>query len=173
MSYVQKYPLEKALEKIEQHDLLPTGVVNLGEVFYPKGHGKLYSLVERDSHLSVIVSYTMKRVKGDKYVCNQFDFPLSVLSWFPKALHEFRKPPVEGGLHAGAMTTQDVDVDGEMLCIQSTTSGYSLINRSRNENEEEEWYEPIEIFLDYDLLYDHGLLALWESLGQKYERGEL
>lgn len=52
------------------------------------------------------------------YRCSQDDFPLEFLSWFPAALIEFQKPPVEGGLRAGAMTTPGIEVGGEMLCIQ-------------------------------------------------------
>lgn len=36
-----------------------------------------------------------------------------------------------------------------------------------------QFYRPTDLSLDHELLYDEGLLALWKSLGEKYERGEL
>ena len=111
---------------------------------------------------------------GDKYVCSQDDFPLKVLSWFSKTLEEFQKPPAEGGLHAGAMTSADEDVEGEMLCVQSATEGYYLVNWSRQSPLGfDDSYEPTEISLSYHLLYDLGILDLIKGLGEKYEKGLL
>lgn len=177
MSYITpKYPVLEPLPVIQHHDQLPPGAIELGRCIDTTEVEDLYVLVKHKSHLSILVAY--RNVKTQKYYCKQYDFPLKALSWFPQALEEFRKPPAEGGLHAGAMISKDVDVDGEMLAVGSTTSGYCLINRSRNDHRNdhyrpEEHYAPIEISLSYDFLYRLGFLDLWKSLGEKYERGEL
>jgi hypothetical protein len=178
MSYITpKYPVLESLSVIPQHDPLPTGVNYLGHCLdNTSGRDKLFTLTNHRNHLSLLVSYHAG--PNDQYFCKQYDFPLKALSWFPKALEEIRKPPAEGGLHAGAMISKDVDVDGEMLAVGSTTSGYCLINRSRNDHRNdhhrpEEHYAPIEISLSYNFLYRLGFLDLWKSLGEKYERGEL
>ncbi|ABD83026.1 hypothetical protein Sde_3771 [Saccharophagus degradans 2-40] len=36
------------------------------------------------------------------YICAQTDVTFTFLEWFPRALSDFVRPPVEGGLHAGA-----------------------------------------------------------------------
>ncbi|RMF18862.1 MAG: hypothetical protein D6758_03335, partial [Gammaproteobacteria bacterium] len=83
----------------------------------------------------------------------------------------FRKPPAEGGLHAGAMMAPEEDVDGEMLAVGSTTDGYSITNFSRSSNPG--YYNPAAIYLTWEQLYEMGLLDLWKQLCDKYERGEL
>lgn len=119
----------------------------------------------------MLVAY--HNVKTFQYHCKQFDFPLRVLVWFPWALDEFRKSPAEGGLHAGAMTTRDFDVDGEMLCVQNTSDGYALVNRPRNVQDRVSGYEPVDISLSLEFLYEDGFLDLWKALGKKNERGEI
>lgn len=175
MSYtIQKYPVLEPLPLIERHDQLPPGAVDLGHCVDTTEAIKTFMLVKRGNHLSILKSWVSRLKTGDKYACKQFDYPLRVLSWFPQALEEFRRPPAQGGLHAGAMTTEDMDVDGEMLCIQSTTDGYALMNRSRNDHRAVgSSYRPIQVSLSYHFLYDLGFLDLWKSLGDKYERGEL
>lgn len=178
MSYVQPYPLQPALLKIDRHDQLPSGAIELGRCLDtteddPR-HANLYIFVKRNNKLSILKSYTLPLKTGPQYYCDQFDFPLKVLSWFPKALDEFRKPPIEGGLHAGAMISPDQNVDGEMLAVGSTTDGYDLTNRSRQGPlGSGESYEPTRISLKWDFLYTLGFLDLWKDLGQKYERGLL
>ena len=172
--YVQKYPLKPALPKIIRHDQLPADAIELARLQDTEDHKNLYTFVQRDQKLSILTSFVMHLKTGDKYVCCQDDFPLKVLSWFPRALTDFQKPPAEGGLHAGAMTSADEDVDGEMLCVQSTIDGYSLVNRSRQSPLGfDDSYEPTEISLSYHLLYDLGLLDLIKELGEKYEKGLL
>ena len=178
MSYITpKYPVLKPLPVIQQHDKLPDCANYLGHCLdNTSGRDKLFTLVNHENHLSLLVSYCAG--PNDQYYCDQYDFPLKSLSWFPIALEEFRKPPAEGGLHAGAMISKDVDIDGEMLAVGSTTNGYCLINRSRNDHsydnyKAEEHYMPIEISLSYEFLYRLGFLDLWKSLGEKYKRGEI
>ncbi|ROS00190.1 hypothetical protein EDC56_2827 [Sinobacterium caligoides] len=173
MSRVQKYPLLTPLSRIDRHDQLPQGVVELGRFLdsRPQLRERLYLLVKHEDHLALLISYHSG--PKNQYYCKQYDLPLKALSWFPWALEEFRKPPAEGGLHAGAMTSKDMDVDGEMLCVQSTTDGYALVNRSRNKQGTASNYDPVDISLSWTFLYELGFLALWRSLGEKYERGEL
>lgn len=168
-----KYSLETPLTRIHGPDQLPAGSVELGQVKTSPLPGKpVYRLIKHEDHLTIHHYYYFRPV--NKYVSDQYDFPLEALSWFPWALEEFRKPPAESGLHAGAMTTKDMDVGGEMLCVQSEIDGYALLNRSRNEQDGSlEYFDTMEISLSYDLLYDHGLLALWKSLGKKFDRGEI
>lgn len=177
MSYIQNYPLLPPFEKIKRHDQLPNGADQIGKLC--RGHTKYdpcYLFIKRGDKLSILITHIMDLATGDVYVCHQKDFPLKVLSWFPRALEQFRKPPAEGGLHAGAMISQDEDVDGEMLAVGSTTRGYNITNWSRDADgidADSNFYEPTNLSLPYELLYDEGLLALWKSLGEKYERGEL
>lgn len=177
MSYIQEYPLVPPLEKITRHDQLPSGATLLGQL--DKGetdYDPSYFFVKRHDKLSILIAHIMDLTMGDRYVCHQYDFPLKVLSWFPKALEEFRKPPAEGGLHAGAMISKDEDVDGEMLAVGSTTQGYNITNWSRHAKGVDgnpSFYRPTTLDLDYDLLYDLGLLDLWKSLGERYKQGDL
>ena len=172
MSYIQKYPVVTALSTITHHEQLPSGAVEIGRLMDTTEREKLHVFVKRGTFLSILSSY--KNLKTQQYYCTQYDFPLKILSWFPKALDEFRKPPAEGGLHAGAMTSVDEDVDGEMHCIHAATQGYYLVNSSRmSPLASPNSYMPSQISLSYHFLYDLGLLAFWKALGEKYERGEL
>ncbi|GAB1261891.1 hypothetical protein [Aurantivibrio plasticivorans] len=167
-----KYPLAPALTKIVRHDALPNDAVLLGTMLDSSdGNDELYSLVGYQNHLTVLVSYNTG--PNNTYYCDQFDFPLRALAWFPQALDEFRKSPSEGGLHAGAMISTDTDIDGEMLAVGSTTSGYAITNWSRNQQNPVGDYDPAELSLSWTFLYELGFLDLWKSLGEKYERGEI
>jgi hypothetical protein len=172
--YVQEYPLLESLLEITHHENLPPDAIEIGRCIDTTESEQLYVLVKQGNHLSLLCSFTLHRKTGDKYVCYQFDFPLKALSWFPKALEDFRRPPAEGGLHAGAMISSDEDVDGEMLCVGSTTDGYFIINWSRQSPLAfGESYKPTDLSLSYNFLYHLGFLDLWKRLGEKYERGEL
>lgn len=178
MSYIKKYPLVAPLTKIEKHDQLPENSQVIGNISY--GHNpedNEYIFLKRGNFLSII-GWCVQTLKNGRvlYICDQYDFPLKVLSWFPKALEEFKKPSAQGGLHAGAMISGDQNVDGEMLAVGSMTDGYNLKNRSRDADgmdADPDYYEPTNLSLPYELLEDYGLLALWKDLGEKYERGEL
>ena len=111
MSYVQNHPLLPPLDKINRHDQLP----NNCQIIAQRQEGNLQDdvlmiLAKRGKHLSILETYTTEWKSGPVYSCDQYDFPLKVLSWFPKSLEEFIKPPANGGLHAGAMTSGDQDV---------------------------------------------------------------
>jgi hypothetical protein len=171
MGRVQLYPLREPIYHIQRHDQIPPTAQLLGKcVDTSTGRDKLYTLVKQNKFLSVLVSY--RAGPHDQYYCSQYDFPLRVLAWFPWALGEFRKSPFVGGLHAGAMTSADMEVDGEMLCVQNTCDGYALVNRSRNQQDPISDYDPVDISLSWDFLYKKGFLELWESLGEAYLRGE-
>ncbi len=115
------------------------------------------------------------------YRCAQNDFPMKFLPWFSSALTEFQKPPSEGGLHAGAMTSADEDVGGEMLCIQRVMSisrgqgGYCVLNRSRCERGKDvnNKFTSHEVSWADNFLYEDGLLDLIIELAEKYQRGEI
>ena len=172
MSRLQLYPLKTPLVHIHRHDQIPSFAKELGRrPDRSTGREKLYVLVQQHQYLTALVAY--RAGPQDQYYCDQYDFPLRVLVWFPWALEEFRKSPSEGGLHAGAMTSADMDVDGEMLCVQNTSDGYALVNRSRNKQDPISDYDPVDISLSWDFLYKDGFLDLWKSLGEKYERGQL
>lgn len=176
MSYtIQEYPLAEPLQQFYRHDNRSSQEPKLDELTdttHP-GQKDLYTLVKNNKHLSILISWIGG--PNNEYCCEQYDFPLKVLSWFPWALEEFRKPPAEGGLHAGAMISKDMDVDGEMLAVGSSTDGYYIINWSRNVHDgiDSEDYEPMKLYLEWDFLYKQGFLELWKELSKKYERGEL
>ena len=106
---------------------------------------------------------------------------MEFLTWFSKSLTEFQKSPIEGGLPAGAMTSADEDVGGEMLCIQRAVGaggghgGYTVRNRSRCKkgydiNTE---FEPDDISWSDNFLFEGGLLDLIKDLGEKFEQRKL
>jgi len=171
MSYtVQNYPLLDPIQRIERHDQLPLRTVELLSCTdNSSGRDKCYTFVKQKDHLSLLVSYYSG--PNYQYYCKQYDFPLAVLSWFPWALEEFRKPPAEGGLHAGAMISKDMDVEGEMLAVGSTTDGYCITNWSRNKRGTTSDYDPVEVSLSWSFLYERGFLAMWQKLGERYEQG--
>ena len=177
MSYIKKYPLLPPLAKIERHDQLPEGAVVIGQCRQgEKENNPNYVFVKRGQFLTLLVTYVSEWKGQKKYKCWQYDFPLKVLNWFPKALADFQRPPADGGLHAGAMISKDQDVDGEMLAVGSTTRGYNITNWSRDTDgvdADPAYYEPTTIDLSYELLNDFGLLRLWKELGDKYDAGEL
>ncbi|GAA3943887.1 hypothetical protein [Litoribacillus peritrichatus] len=172
MTYIQEYSVAASLPSITDHNYLPCDATEIGRLMDTTEREKLYVLIKRNQYLSILAVF--RNLKTNKYCCTQYDFPLKVLSWFPKALEEFQKAPAEGGLHAGAMSSVDEDVDGEMLCVQAATQGYYIVNWSRQSPiAVTTAYKPTEISFSYHFLYDLGFLELWKDLGEKYERGEI
>ncbi|TLM76386.1 hypothetical protein ACONUD_05355 [Microbulbifer harenosus] len=177
-----KYPVKEQLPKIAHHEQLPEGAVELARIADPNSERYTIFFVRQGKFLSVLEAGSWLLKDGTPhYRCSQVDFPLGVLPWFADTLTEFRKPPAQGGLHAGAMTSADEDVEGEMLCIQRAMSagrgvgGYSIVNRSRKDHSArlEEHFSPHRITFADNFLYDAGLLDLIKDLGEKYRRGEL
>lgn len=170
---VQKYPLKHPLTTIQRHEQLPEGTVVLGacvDKSIPL-YDSTYTLLKHEGYLSVVRSWISGKVPS--YKITQKDFPLRTLSWLPWALETYRKPPSAGGLHAGAMISKDMDVDGEILTIGSMVNGYVLTNWTRNQHHPLSDFDPATVYLSYELLYDYGLLDMWTKLGQKYGRGEI
>ncbi|HEY8567935.1 hypothetical protein [Microbulbifer sp.] len=176
-----KYPIKEQLPRIEHHERLPDGAVELARTTDPN-EGNTVLFVRQGDHLSLLRAVSRLRMGTIPYYrCSQADFPLGVLPWFADTLTEFRKPPAQGGLHAGAMTSTDADVEGEMLCIQRAMNagpgvgGYAIVNRSRKDRSVhlEEHFSPHRITFADNFLYEAGLLDLIKDLGEKYRRGEL
>jgi hypothetical protein len=175
------YAVKPALPEIARHDQLPAGCQHLA---YLKDNtcNTHWHFVNNNRHLSILNVADRQREDGSHYYrCNHDDFPLEFLTWFPDALAEFQKLPAEGGLRAGAMTTSDIEVGGEMLCIQRALGvdqdrgGYAVMNRSRclkNKNIETS-FTPHEVIWASRFLYEGGLLDLISKLGEKYRRGIL
>ena len=176
-----KYPQQALLPKITDHTSLPAHAVELARISDRLNYRGLYIFLKID-RLLVIVKVYGPEISGSKhYIIDQFEAPLGVLPWFADALNEFIKPPVQGGLHAGAMTSADQNVEGDMLCIQRAMdagngqSGYVIVNRSRPNWQTLQWhgYRASEITFADNFLYDGGLLPLFTELGEKYKKGVL
>ncbi|WP_027671599.1 hypothetical protein [Rheinheimera baltica] len=171
MAYVQRFPSLSPLPLISDHTRLPQDAKLIdSQVLHQPLRDKLLSFVTRgSSHLSILSSTTYELPDATlKYSCVQHDFPIEVLIWFPKALEEFRRPPAQGGLHAGAMISNYVDVCGEMLTVGRTTEGYALTNWSRSKHGNKS-FAPIELALDSYFLFEQGFLQRWQSLGERYK----
>lgn len=175
------YTVLPSLPEILRHDTLPAGAVELGRIVnsYDKD---LWLFVKNAEHLSLLSVASRYLADGRPYYrCAQADFPLEFLVWFPPALEDFQRPPAEGGLHAGGMTTPDQNVDGEMLCIQRALGaggglgGYAALNRSRCRKgyDPKTEFDPHEVSWPSSFLYDDGLLDLIKQLGEKYKAGTL
>ena len=176
MPYIQNHPLLEPLPKIEHHNQLTVNQIKLAELPYTEMHAgnsytKTYSLIQQNNQLSVLVSFHYGHDK--KYGCAQYDFPLAVLSWFPKTLEKFRNGEKFEEPGGTGMTTPDINVDGEFLTVSRSTSGYHLSNWSRNSSLDEEGFAPVTLPLTEDFLYKQGLLDTWIKLGERFENGTL
>ena len=176
-----KYPIKDNLPTIIHHDKLPHDATELGRIYDPR-ENDTWVFAKNTQSLSIIDASSYQLKDGTpRYAIAQNDFPLEFLPWFAKALTEFQKPPAEGGLPAGAMTSADEDVGGEMLCIQRAmgagggSGGHAVLNRSRCERgcEVNTKFEPHEVSWGDSLLFEGGLLDLIKDLGEKFEQGKL
>lgn len=175
------YSLKVALPEITRHDFLPAGCTVLADLKDNTCSTHWY-FVKNNGFLSILDVANRTLADGSNYYrCSNDDFPLEFLTWFPDALIEFQKTPAEGGLYAGAMTTPDIEVGGEMLCVQRALGvdqdrgGYAVMNRSRcvkNKNIEIS-FTPHEVIWASRFLYDGGLLDLIKYLGQKLVEGKV
>ena len=184
MMFVQKpkYSVKPQLPEILDHEHLPAGAVELARINDRLNYQKDFVFVKNNEGLSIVRAETRLMPTGkEMYFIDQTDFPLGFLSWFPRALREFQKPPVKGGLPAGAMSSPDQDVEGEMLCIQrlmdagNHQQGYRVLNRSRCRRGVtlEGHFDAQKIDFAENFLYEGGLLKLIEDLGQRYEQGAI
>ncbi len=175
------YPVEIDLPLIEKHDQLAAGCTHLTNIRDNTADRHLY-FVRNNGHLSILDVVDRPLPDGGRYQrCAQDDFPLEFLIWFPIALEEFIKPPAEGGLHAGGMSTPDMEVGGEMLSLiralgsDQGRGGYGVDNYSRCKRgyDPETEFEPHSVSWASRLLYDGGLLDLIKDLGKRYQAGRL
>jgi hypothetical protein len=175
------YPVKPDVPLITRHNQLPNGCSLLAHIPDNTTDRRLY-FVNNNGHLSVLDMVDRHFDDGDHYYrCAQDDFPLEFLIWFPIALEEFQKPPVEGGLHPGGMTTPDMYVGGEMLCLQRALGsdqgrgGYGVRNRSRCKKgyDPETDFEPHDVSWASRFLYEGGLLKLITELGGRLKTGQL
>ena len=181
MPATAKYPQIELFEKITRHDNLPPEAELLGSIQDKLNYNDLYLFLKLHEKL-VIVTASGPEISGSKhYIIGQFEAPLGMLSWFANALSDFSRTPAEGGLPAGAMSSADQDVEGEMLCIQRAMDagnhqqGYIIRNRSRPDRfvlSLGDYDSSLIIFPD-NFLFEGGLLKLFQNLGEKYEQGTL
>lgn len=88
MPYIQKYSILEPLPLIKHHKQLPSDSMQLAHLIDPYSVRKHdYAFLKCNNHLGILISYTKHLKNGiSKYKYCQYDFPLKVLSWFPKAL---------------------------------------------------------------------------------------
>jgi hypothetical protein len=135
----------------------------------------------KNTHLVILIADEEEPIDAKFYGVGQFEAPIEFLSWFSMALDDYIKPSAQGGLHSGAMTSQDQNVGGEMMCIQramdagNNQQGYIVVNRSRENRFMKSLgsYRPLEKCFAENFLYEGGLLNLIKNLGGKFEHGEL
>ena len=178
-----KYPIKNNITQINRHDQLPPGATKLAEIRDSlNSQYDTLMFVKNSGSLSILNHATRVKKDGSPfYRCSQSDFPMEFLPWFAKALTEFQKPPIEGGLPSGAMTSTDEDVGGEMLCIQRAMGagnghgGYTIRNRSRCKrgNDIDTEFEPHTVSWGDNFLFEGGLLDLIKDLRKQFEQGKL
>ena len=177
-----KYPVKDNIRKIENHDQLPSGAVELARLQDTVSEQKLlWVFIKNKGMLSILTPRTYN-VKGaqPKYHCPQYDFPLEALAWFPQALTGFR----EGKGGGGIMSSADHNVGGEMLAVitlmgcDAPWGGYAIENKSRchrNVAKEEvnTSFRPHEVSWPTRFLYEGGLMDLLKDLAKRYEDGKI
>jgi hypothetical protein len=177
-----KYFVKPNLPLITRHDQLPSGAIELARIQDNTQERVLWIFVKNNTGLSILyVAQWTKKNGQQEYLCSQDDFPMEFLTWFHDALTDFQKPPAEGGLRAGAMTSADQDVGGEMLSIVSAIGedrgygGYTVNNWSRCQRRYDHSTEftPHEVSWAQRFLQEGGLLDLIKSLADQYKKGTL
>ena len=177
-----KYPLENNIRKIEDHNHLPPGAIELARLQDGVSLQKdLWIFVKNEGMLSILTPFVLKpKNVPPEYMCPQYDFPLEALAWFPLALTGFR----EGKGGGGIMSSADHNVDGEMLAvitlmgIDDGRGGYSIENKSRCDRDVAEedintYYEPHKASWPTRFLYEGGLMDLLKDLAKRYEDGKI
>ena len=123
----------------------------------------------------LIIADAAFRKSRNKWLHYQIEFPKRGLLWFLDTLKEkFFKTAAEGGLPKGVFNT-DAVVDGERLKIGRAFNadgngggGYSFVTLDRKDGNLAKKY----IFSDA-LLFEHGLMDLFEQIAAKIRSGEL
>lgn len=176
-----KYPLKSQLPAIARHDQLPAGAHELARLEDTVSTAEdLWLLVYNNGGLSLLSVCDKLLANGQPfYLCSQSDFPLAFLAWFHPALVDFKKPPAEGGLPAGAMASGDQNVGGEMLNLQRALGidggrgGYCVSNYSRcvRGKDADTHFTPQECMWSDRLLNEGGLLQLIDALAAQHALG--
>lgn len=152
--------------------------MEIARIYDRLGANGLLMLVKIETTLVLLSISVPGFTRARAYAIDQLEVPMGFLPWFADALNGFRKPPAEGGLHAGAMTTADEDVESEMLCIQRSMhagdggGGYVVVNRSRPSRLYKGYGSSETTFAD-NFLFEGGLLNLITELGEKYRKSLL
>lgn len=173
-----KYSQEKLLPEIDNHFKIPQVYKEIARIRDTSNYGDMCLFLKYNQYLVIALVDDEIEFGDPRYGVDQFEAPLELLTWFPKALDEFIKPSSKGGLHPGAMTSQDEDVGGEMLCVQramdagNNQGGYTIVNRSRP-SRLYHGYNPSRMTFPENFLYQGGLLDLIKDLGEKYQRNQL
>lgn len=177
-----KYPIKTQLPEITNHNHLPDGAVELARINDTDRTTLSYVFVKNAGYLSIVIPRYLHLKTRIDYFCVQCDFPMGFLPWFATALSNFQTPPTKGGLHTGAMSSDDQNVEGEMLCIERTMgsrgcneSGYNFVNLSRCDRSDyfDGEYMPQTLNLSEKFIKHSGLLDLIKDLAEKYQRGEI
>jgi|SRR5690606_349682 len=145
---------------------------------------KLYTFIRYDNKLIIHSSRDAVIDGKPDYICGQIALPIGFLSWFPQALEGFLKPPSEGGLAPGKMSSSGEDVEGEMLSIHRAMGdrdwpqkgpppGYIVVNYSRQDPFYTTMQSPMEMKFPESYLYNEGLLDFIKRLGDQYKAGLL
>ena len=177
-----KYPQKELLIEIKNDLIYPSNWVELSRIVDSLNYQNTLFFHKCDEFV-IITSIRSEIMAGDRSFkrIGQFEAPLEFLRWFSKALEDYITTSSQGGLHPGAMTSQDQDVGGEMMCIQramdagNNQQGYTVVNRSREDRFTKSLnaYAPQKIIFAENFLYEGGLLNLIKDLGEKFERGKL
>jgi hypothetical protein len=177
-----KYPVKPNLPLITRHDQLPPGAMELAKIKDNTDERSMWFFVKNNGGLSILDVSTWQSNDGQpEYLCSQKDFPMDFLTWFHDALADFQKPPAEGGLQAGAMTSADQDVGGEMLSIircmgeDRGYGGYAVDNWSRCQRRYDvaTEFHPHSVSWAQRFLHEGGLLDLIKDLAEKYKNGAI
>ncbi|WP_062264212.1 hypothetical protein [Endozoicomonas arenosclerae] len=140
---------------------------------------------DRDSHKTWLVLVNSTHViianktwyeRRNKWLKNQIEFPKRGLQWYLDTLRDkFFKTEAEGGLPKGTFNTKAV-VDGEELKIRRAFNadgkgggGYAFVTLDR---EKKNGFAKKYIFTD-KLLFDHGLIQMFQRVADRIARGEL
>jgi len=171
------------LPEISHHAKLPQGANEIArlQMHNPK---KLYVFIKYNGKL-IIHSSREAMIDGvTEYISGQIGLPMGFLSWFPQALDDFLTPPDEGGLRAGAMSSNEELVEGERLAIvrnmgdrawpeKGPPPGYAVMNYSRPDDSYAAPNHPSTIDFSERFLFEGGLLSLIRQLGAQYSSGTL
>lgn len=145
----------------------PVGGTELGNITDSLNYNQRFTFFLNNKALTIIESREIITPKGKvwKYF-PQKDFPLEFITWFPKALEQFRDPdgPFEG------LMTPKICVGGEMLAICREIAaggngipGYGIYNFSRTHSG---YSAPMSISWMESFLYEGGMLKFIKGLSK-------